>query len=206
MGINLNIPGAPKFDESLIPWMNTMAQRIQQALNRVNGSYSGNTAARLALANAPDGTSFYDTQLKRLYVRSGGAWVCPHPFGIIGRATLTSNSILQAAIHYPLQITGVELEAGRKTKVSVHGVVFANVVPTHCSISVCDSGGTIANQAYRILTSGGLGEEHKAEHYWTGLPAGTYSFRLGLFGGNPVGLANGPTGYSYIEVEDKGPA
>lgn len=205
MGINLNIPGAPKFDESLIPWMNTMAQRIQQALSRVNGSYSGNTAARLALANAPDGTSFYDTQLKRLYIRQGGAWVCPHPIGILARAILTTNSAAFTSIIYPLQVTGIAIEANRRILVRVHANLQSSTANASPVLCVCDGSGTIANQAYRICSLANSAEQISVGHEWTGLAAGTYSFRLGVYCSVVAQLAAGATASSYIEVEDLGP-
>jgi hypothetical protein len=166
----------------------------------------GTAAARLLVTNLITGMTFYETDTKRLYVYDGTNWIVPYPLGRIGLASMTSNSAsFGGAIIYPLTLSNVAIIANRKIKVYVHANVQSASAGVHVSISACDVNGTIASQAYRVLSSGGLQEQITAEWCFSQVAATTFGCRLGAYASTTTFIAAGATAHTYLAVYDEGP-
>jgi hypothetical protein len=166
----------------------------------------GTAAARLLVTNLITGMTFYETDTKRLYVYDGTNWIVPYPLGRIGLASMTGNSAAFTSIIYPLTLSNVPIIANRKIKVYVHTNAYSASSGVHVSVSACDSGGTIASQAYRVISNGGLAEQINVEWCFTQVAATSFGCRIGAYAGVSSLLTAHSTYPTYLAVYDEGPA
>ena len=150
------------------------------------------------------GMQIRETDTGREYNYSGSAWVIPHPLGRLGHAVLNANSSAFTSIIYPLSVTVTAL-ANRRLRVHVHANVFSTTDGANISVSVCDAGGTIANQAYRTVQAN-KGDQITVEHLVDSGAGGSLTFQLGAYSTDSSLVTASGTAYTSIAVYDEGPA
>lgn len=129
----------------------------------------------------------------------------PWALGQLNSTILTSNSAAFTSIIYPLQTTATTL-ANRKLRVRVHANVQSATVNASVSLSVCNSAGTILNQAYRICSLANAAEQLSCEWEGTSGTGGAMTFRLGVYANVSSLIPAAATAFTMITVFDEGPA
>lgn len=175
-----------------------------------NAPMVGARAAREALTDGNNdlvvGMSFWEVDFKLLWMWDGTNWIVPYPLGRIGLASITSNSAAFTSIIYPLTLSNVPILANRKIRVHVHTNVYCASAPVHIAVAACDANGTIASQAYRVISSGGLAEQITVDWRFTQVAATSFGCRIGAYAGISSLLTAHSTYPTYLAVYDEGPA
>lgn len=191
----------PRFDATFLNYINVNMQRLKQSLQNVPKEHIGT-----AFPTAPYiGQQHFDTinSIWWTYISTG--WIVPHALGLLGRASLTANSIAYTAIIYPLSLTITTL-ASRKicVEMQAHPAVDV-VVPTHEAAGICNNSGTLLQQAYCVCTSADVQENIQQKYFYTSI-AETLTFKLGVYSGNSSYLTAASNAHNFLAAYDLGPA
>lgn len=153
-----------------------------------------------------EGMVIYETDTDKVWAYSGTAWTWPHPLGLLGKATRTTNTANFSSIVYFDTVTVSPLP-NRQLHIVLHTNVVSVGAAAVISVGIASNSGTILNQAYRHNISQDKANQVSVEHFMSSGVGGSTTFKISAFTDvNSAYLAAGATAATYLSVYDVGPA